>query len=416
MRKPCTNHRLLFDIGSTYFKVCEAGHIEHYFRNFRIPIHDDLRAKCGEKIARYAPEDIAICSSANGGLSTLIVGISRAFSLTYATNIAYNSGINIIDTVLYRDIERASVPTGTIDVVILAGGIDDVAEVFDARLMTFLEQFSYQNIVHVGSARVAEALRTQLPDLVVLPNILDRKLKMHEAPLRRYLTDLYQADIVGKEEIKELYAITANQIYPTPYIVNRALPRIAEDYDLVDPFVLIDIGGATTDIHYSRDLVNDRLVTEGGYDRLVFKKLGVYKSRESLVYTARHNEYVYELLGHLGATESILDEQSDTATRILMLLAIFLVLYKVSRHHADYVELKLEHLNALVFTGGIAKVLTPEEVERVVSFFYNKLLRFHRIPRVVLDGPYAIWTYGHASTQEASDTPRTAATSSQELP
>ena len=74
-------------------------------------------------------------------------------------------------------------------------------------------------------------------------------------------------------------------------------------------------------------------------------------------------------------------------------LAIFLVLYKVSRHHADYVELGLENLNALVFTGGITKVLSAKEVEQVVEFFYHKILRFHQTPRVVIDTEYAIWTY-----------------------
>jgi hypothetical protein len=393
MRERADN-RLLFDIGSTYFKVCENGRIAHHFRNFSVPIHDDLRAKCGDLIARHTPEEIVICSSANGGLSTLIIGWSRSFSLKYATNIAYNSGINIIDTVLYRDIEQAPVPSGVIDVVILAGGIDGVGRgVFDERLLAFLGRFAYQNIVHVGNKEEREFLRRHFPDIVSLDNILSDKLKLNETALRTYLTDLYQSDIMGKEEIKELYDITANQIYPTPYIVNRALPHIADRFDVVDPFVLIDIGGATTDIHYSRDLVNDRLVTEGGYDRLVFKKLGVYKSRDSLIYTARRNEYAYELLAHLGATEAIFEERSESATRILMALAVFLVLYKVSHHHAEYVELKLANLNSLVFTGGITKVLSQEEVERVVEFFYHKLLRFHRAPRVVIDTEYAIWTY-----------------------
>ncbi len=397
---------LLFDIGSTYFKMCESGRIIHHFRDFDRPIHEDLRSKCGAVIDRHAPEEIAICSSANGGLSTLIVGASTSFSLRYATNIAYNAGINIIDTVLYRDIDTAPVPGGVIDVVILVGAIDGVAPVFGAPLLKFLAQCTYQNIVHAGGAEDRPYLAEHLPSLVPIDNILDARLKLREDPLKRYLTDLYQADIMGKEEIKELYAVTANQIYSTPYIVNRALPHIHRTLDVVDPFVLIDIGGATTDIHYSRDLVRDRLVTESGYDRLVFKKLGVYKSRESLVYAARNNEFVYELLGHLNATEDILDTTGDTATQILMQLAVFLVLYKVSRHHADYIVLALEKLNSLVVTGGITKVLSHEALETVVHFFYAKILRFHQAPRIVIDADYAIWTYGmmphHSAPRSAS--------------
>ncbi|MEA3373404.1 MAG: glutamate mutase L [Campylobacterota bacterium] len=386
--------KLFIDIGSTYFKVAENGTIKQYFRDFNKNIFDDLNSRCADVVSRYAKEDIHICSSANGGLSTLIVGLTNSFSLKYAINIAFNSGINIIDTVLYPKIESYTPPMEMIDVVIVVGGIDSVENVFDVKLLNYLEGVNYQNIVYVGSEKNRAFLQDNLENLVVLENIIDDKLKIREEALKHYLTDLYQADIVGKEDIKQLYAITSNQIFSTPYIVNRSLPKINERLDVVDPFIVVDIGGATTDIHYSRDLVNDNILTESGYDRLVFKKLGVYKSRESLVHTAKHNEFVYELLGHLNVTENILEEQSEKATRILMQLSIFLVLYKVSKHHAAYIELNLDILNSIVLTGGITKVLSSEEVHEIILFFYKKILHFHHTPTILLDSDYEIWTYG----------------------
>jgi hypothetical protein len=77
-----------------------------------------------------------------------------------------------------------------------------------------------------------------------------------------------------------------------------------------------------------------------------------------------------------------------------MQLAIFLVLYKVSKHHGDYVELNLEILNSIVLTGGITKVLSQEEVDDIVLFFYKKILHFHHAPTILLDSDYEIWTYG----------------------
>jgi len=386
--------KLLIDIGSTYFKVAQEGEISQYFRDFHRNIYDDLGSKCADVLRNYRAEDIHICSSANGGLSTLIIGLTNSFSLKYAINIAFNSGINIIDTVLYPRIESEPPPSEMVDVVIIVGGIDGVANVFDERLLTYLERVHYQNIVYVGTRKSVPFLQAHIDDLVVLENVISNKLKIQEEALKNYLTDLYQADIMGKEDIKQLYGITANQIYSTPYIVNRSLAKISDHLDVADPFIVIDIGGATTDIHYSRDLVNDNILTESGYDRLVFKKLGVYKSRESLVHTAKQNEFVYELLNHLNVTENILEEQSEKATRILMQLAIFLVLYKVSRHHASYIELKLEILNSIVLTGGITKVLSQEEVDDIVLFFYKKILHFHHAPKIVLDHNYEIWTYG----------------------
>jgi len=386
--------KLFIDIGSTYFKIAEEGKIQQYFRDFNKNILDDLNSKCSEIVKQYTKEDIHICSSANGGLSTLIIGLTNSFSLKYAINIAFNSGINIIDTVLYPKIENEAVPSELIDVVIVVGGIDSVEKVFDEKLLTYLEKVNYQNIVYVGSAKNRDFFEKNLESVVVLENIISDILKIQEDALKSYLTDLYQADIVGKEDIKQLYEITANQIFSTPYIVNRSLPKINERLDIADPFIVVDIGGATTDIHYSRDLVNDNIISDSGYDRLVFKKLGVYKSRESLVHTAKNNEFVFELLEHLNVTENILEEQSEQAIKTLMQLAIFLVLYKVSKHHGQYVELNLDILNSIVLTGGITKVLTQEEVDDIVLFFYKKILQFHHAPTTLLDSNYEIWTYG----------------------
>jgi len=386
--------KLFIDIGSTYFKVAQDGKIDQYFRDFNKNILDDLNSKCSDIISAYKKEDINICSSANGGLSTLIIGLTNSFSLKYAINIAFNSGINIIDTVLYPKIENEPVPSELIDVVIVVGGIDSVEKVFDEKLLTYLEKVNYQNIVYVGSKQNVPFLEKNLENVVVLENIISDKLKIQEDALKGYLTDLYQADIVGKEDIKQLYEITSNQIFSTPYIVNRSLPKINERLDVADPFIVVDIGGATTDIHYSRDLVNDNIISDSGYDRLVFKKLGVYKSRDSLVHTAKNNEFVFELLEHLNVTENILEEHSEEATKTLMQLAIFLVLYKVSKHHGQYVELNLDILNSIVLTGGITKVLSQEEVDDIVLFFYKKILQFHHAPTTLLDSNYEIWTYG----------------------
>ncbi len=393
--------KLFIDVGSTYFKIYHQNRASQYFRDFNKTIYSDLLDKAGSLIKKYSPKDIYICSSANGGLSTLIIALSNSFSLKYAVNIAFNSGINIIDTLLVKDIDIAPSPTDLIDVVIIAGAIDGVSGWGDERVFEYLKRCNYNNIVYVGSKDDRELFKSKIKSLKILDNIITKDLKIEEKALKEYLTNLYQADIAGKEDIKELYKITQNPIYPTPYIVNQALPKINKSFNVVDPFIVIDIGGATTDIHYSKDLINHNLIVDGGYDRLVFKKLGVYKSRESLIFTAKNNEFVYELLNYLNVTENIFDEVSPKATKILMQLAIFLVLYKVSNHHNEYVELKLDKLNSIIFTGGISKILTNEDIEKIVSFFYKKLLNFSTFPKVIIDKEYEIWTY--AMTKDFDD-------------
>lgn len=389
-----SQNKLLVDVGSTYFKICANGKVEQYFRDFNKDIFDDLSSKCGDTISKFKKDEIFICSSANGGLTTLIIGVTNSFSLKFATNIAYNSGINIINTVLYQDIETTSIPSDLIDVVILVGGIDSVNNVFDEKLFKYLENLKYSNIVYAGTHQDIDYLKSNIKNLVVVENIINNKLHVVEEPLKQYLTNLYQADIEGKEDIKHLYDLTSNQIYSTPYIVNKTLPFIDSKFAAVNPFILIDIGGATTDIHYSKDLSNDNMVTDNEYDRLVFKKLGVYKSKESLIFAAKNNEFVYELLAHLKVTENIFNEDTTKSLKVLMQLAIFLVLYKVSDAHPLYIRLKLNLLKSIVLTGGITKVLSFEEAEDIISFFYKKILNSDIHPSIVMDNNYDIWTLG----------------------
>ena len=387
-------NKLLIDVGSTYFKICANGNVEQHFRDFNKDIFDDLTSKCGETISQFKKEEVFICSSANGGLTTLIIGVTNSFSLKFATNIAYNSGINIINTVLYQDIQTTSIPSDLIDVVIIVGGINSVSNIFDENLFKFLENLNYSNVVFAGSKLDEEYLKSNIKNLVVVENIINNKLHVVEEPLKEYLTNLYQADIMGKEDIKHLYDLTSNQIYSTPYIVNKTLPLIDTKFAVVNPFILIDIGGATTDIHYSKDLSLDNMVTDNEYDRLVFKKLGVFKSKESLIFAAKNNEFVYELLAHLKVTENIFNEDNPKAIRVLMQLAIFLVLYKVSEAHPLYIKLKLNLLKSIVLTGGITKVLSFEEAVDIISFFYKKILNSDIHPSIIMDYDYDIWTLG----------------------
>ena len=386
--------KLLIDVGSTYFKVATSTSIEQHFRDFNKDIFDDLMSKCGDTISGFEKQDVHVCSSANGGLSTLIIGLTHSFSLKFATNIAFNSGINIIDTILLQNIEEYSIPSDLIDVVIIVGGVDSHGSLFSQSLFNYLDKLSYSNAVFVGTALDAQLMRDNIEEVVVLPNIVDDRLHIVEEHLKEYLTNLYQQDIEGKEDIKHLYDITSNQIFSTPYIVNKALPHIETKVSVANPFILLDIGGATTDIHYSKDLVDENIVTENEYDRLVFKRLGVYKSRQSLILAAQSNEFVYELLMHLGVTENIYNEQSDKATKILMQLAIFLVLCKMSHYRQSYINLKLLQINSIVLTGGVTKVLSAEEIQDIIVFFYRKILTSDHNPLAVIDSNYDIWTLG----------------------
>ena len=117
------------------------------------------------------------------------------------------------------------------------------------------------------------------------------------------------------------------------------------------------------------------------------------------MFSVTFNEFVYELLNHLKVTENIFMEQSEKATKLLMQLAVFLVLCKMSHYRKDYINLKLLAINSIVITGGITKVLVAEEIESIIAFFYRKILTSDHNPATILDVNYDIWTLGASGSE-----------------
>jgi hypothetical protein len=77
-----------------------------------------------------------------------------------------------------------------------------------------------------------------------------------------------------------------------------------------------------------------------------------------------------------------------------MQLAIFLVLCKMSHYRQSYINLKLLAINSIVLTGGVTKVLTADEIQGIIVFFYRKILSSDHNPVAVMDSNYDIWTLG----------------------
>ena len=67
---------------------------------------------------------------------------------------------------------------------------------------------------------------------------------------------------------------------------------------------------------------------------------------------------------------------------------------EIFNYHHTYINLKLLAINSIVLTGGITKVLTVEEIQGIIAFFYRKILTSDHNPVAVLDGNYDIWTLG----------------------
>jgi hypothetical protein len=383
---------LYIDIGSTYFKILKNNESIQIKRDQNADIYDNLMYHIGDFIAEYMSENIYISSSANRGLNALIFGMSNSFSLSYSSAVAYNSGINVVETILFNEGYLNKHTSDLFDIVLIVGAIDGVSNNIGKKEVDYIKKLKCSHVVYAGSEHNTSFVRDNLDDVIFVKNILNNKLKLKDKELSDVLIKLYTNDIVGKSFIKKIKKITSNDIFPTPYVVNQALEGLHIDNNKVaSPFLLIDIGGATTDVHYSTDLVKKNY-TYSGFDRLVFKKLGVHTSKKSLIFSAKQNEYMYELLLHLNITEEIFNDNNNVNQ--LMQLALYLVLYEVSFLNDTCQILSLDKLNEIVITGGCVKILNYNEIDEIIKFFYITVLRLDKYPRIVIDKQYLTWANG----------------------
>jgi hypothetical protein len=397
--------RVRIDIGSTYIKVCvpEINFNEQYFRDFTVSISSDLMNKCSAVISQYNKDEISICSSANDGLKIFCIGLTNSFSLRFLEQTALNAGGNIIGSIILAEKTHYPLQNIDTDILMISGAVNlENYNKPDTELINFIrEKIIFRYIVFAGNQYNIKLFKKIFPEMITFDNILDEKLLPHNNDLLDFIKSQYFKDIVKKEEISSLYDFTGKNIYPTPYIVNQAYINSIinqETNTSILPYIAVDIGGATTDIHYSREIVSDGREKQT-YNRIVFKNLGIYKSKDNLLYSLMNNEYTREfaLSLDLPFPEKETDKTKYGFTpKILALYALFLVLLKTSNLDNEIsLELDFRKIKSILITGGACKLLGEYDVEKVLIFLLRKLQIYQKTtPNIFIDKEYNFWSNG----------------------
>src|SRR5208283_1285463 len=142
---------------------------------------------------------------------------------------------------------------------------------------------------------------------VVVPNPLAGQLVSRTSSVFEAVRHAYLDDLVYKEGVSELGSNLSSGIRPTPEVVNLGFQRAVlnrSSIGVIAPCLLLDIGGATTDLHYTVEIVKDNGGApphSGGCSvaRYVFADLGIVASRDSLLLQLRGHSRLYEFLGEV---------------------------------------------------------------------------------------------------------------------
>ncbi len=397
--------RILIDIGSTVIKGISVhldGNIESMFHHYDDrPIRTQVVEIINALNNKEEDSHVSICSSLNGGLSVGLLCLSSGVSGSVAQHFLESVGSNIRYIVEWRDSECVDMKK-IVDFTIVVGGIDSlpVGHSKHALEKVLLNNFPHERLIFSGHHLLANDFLLRYPHAEHVTNFLNKGIRPCNNKLFEFVRDSYLDDIVSKKDIKNLKDLSKVKIEPTPLVVSRAFKRIQEK--LLSPMIIFDVGGATTDLHFSSELLNEdklslNLSSYPSIARHVFTSYGVSESKKSTISRLIDDNNCIKLLVELYGEEyrqvymQLLD--GNVSEKLIFSACIFLALRDIVMRDNQIPALQLGRITTIGLTGGAAKCINENEIRAA----FIAAIGFTMSSKIVIDYEYRWWGMGLVS-------------------
>ena len=410
--------KLALDIGSTVLKLARfdrrggLASQEFFPRDFTVSVARQVEQILQSRAIDIARDPILVCSSANGGLRVGIVCLSPLFSGAALRNQVLLAGANP-EYVLALDSKVGS--TRAVDVLLVGGGIDGddpgpaagLLQAFDPSL------YRFSTLVYCGNRHLAGAFQARFPAAKVIDNPLGETLSSRVGSVFETIRRAYLDDLIFKEGVSELPAPLVATIRPTPEVASRGFLRSVNNqgsFTIIGSCVALDIGGATTDLHYTVECVDadslERPSSGVSVARYVFTDLGIVASHDTLMLQLRSHPQLYELLGCVlgGQTRDVYaalrEGEYDPSPQLLSYACLFLALDRFAKGRGPGLPTgDLGKVAQIILTGGAAQTLDESVVCRMLALLLPAGVP---MPLVQIDRRYEIWVAGISWTEGIS--------------
>jgi hypothetical protein len=402
--------RFALDIGSTVVKVAlldrEGGLKSQQFfpRDFTAGIARQVAQVMVQLGIDVEREQILACSSANGGLRVGILCLSKQYSGAALRNQVLLAGAN---PEFVHDLDEANGDMRRVDILLVGGGIDiaDAAPAAKRLRSLDLGRYRYGTLVYAGNRFLAGAFVQRFPDATVIDNPLGETLSSRVGSVFETVRRAYLDDLVFKEGVSELPAAIARSIRPTPEVASRGFLRSVlnqSSFTIVGACLALDIGGATTDLHYTVEVVSEdspvRPASGVSVARYVFTDLGIVASRDTLLIQLRGHAQLHEFLSAVRGGDvrdvyaALREGDYEPPADLLSYACLFLALDRFARGRGPGLPTgRLDQLAQIILTGGAAQTLDETVVARVVALLLGPGTP---PPLVQVDRRYEIWVAG----------------------
>ncbi len=204
-------------------------------------------------------EGISACSSAAGGLKMTAIGLVEELTAEAAKRACLGAGA-LVQHVYTHHLSKREIKelkNANIDIILLAGGTDggnkeciihNAKRLKDANLGV--------PIIVAGNKDAADEIDAIFAETgteyYIVDNVMPKLKKLNVDDAKRVIRRIFIDKIIEAKGIKKAEKKTGQIIMPTPESVLMAAELLAKGFEDEEGFgelMVIDIGGATTDVH-----------------------------------------------------------------------------------------------------------------------------------------------------------------------
>lgn len=250
---------------------------------------DDL---CKNKdIERIEYGEMLATSSAAGGLKMTVHGLVYDMTTRAAKEAALGAGaiVHQVTAGRLRDKDIETLKKVNPKLILLAGGIDngelDTA-IYNAKIIQSLDLTT--PVIYAGNTENQETIKhifegSKTP-LYIVENVYPEVNQLNVEPVRKVIQEVYEEHIIYAPGMEKVRDMVNGPIIPTPGAVMECAKLL---YDQIGDLIVLDIGGATTDLHSvtegSEDIKKIQINPEPKAKRTVEGDLGVFVNMQNII-------------------------------------------------------------------------------------------------------------------------------------
>lgn len=265
------NAYLLLDFGSTYTKLTavdieneeilatakDITTIENDIMVGFNKAYERLMDQLEEKNVNFVKK--LACSSAAGGLKMVAIGLVPDLTAEAAKRAALGAGARVIKVYSYeltRD-EIQEIKNADVDIILLAGGTNGGNKqciIHNARML--VEGNVNLPIVVAGNKSANDDIKDIFNEAgfyySVTQNVMPQLNELNVEPAREEIRKVFMNRITDAKGLSNAESFINGILMPTPAAVLKAATVLSEGSDEeegIGDLVILDIGGATTDVH-----------------------------------------------------------------------------------------------------------------------------------------------------------------------